>query len=407
MSFSGKVREELSENISQARHCRIAELAAFIGMCGTVSIDSFDRYHIKIHSENIVVARKVFTLLKKTFNIRTDISVKRNVKRESVSYLVVIKSHEDALRVLQATKMIGEQQVGTDAICGFNPLIIRQVCCRRAFLRGVFQAAGSMSDPNKSYHFEIVCTISEIAEQIRSVICSFGLDAKIVRRKKSYVVYLKEGSQIVDILNVMEAHVALMELENVRILKEMRNSVNRKVNCETANINKTVSAAVKQVEDITYLRDMIGFENMPDNLVEAAYARLDHPDATLKELGESLTPPVGKSGINHRLRKLSEMAESLRQKQEGRRIIMIKTPVVVKTEEDFDGRPIALLVQEASQYASTIYIQVGEKHINAKSIMGMMSLSLADGEEITVVTDGEDEQRAAEGIKTFFAKGRK
>ena len=300
MSFSGKVREELSENISQARHCRIAELAAFIGMCGTVSIDSFDRYHIKIHSENIVVARKVFTLLKKTFNIRTDISVKRNVKRESVSYLVVIKSHEDALRVLQATKMIGEQQVGTDAICGFNPLIIRQVCCRRAFLRGVFQAAGSMSDPNKSYHFEIVCTISEIAEQIRS-----------------YVVYLKEGSQIVDILNVMEAHVALMELENVRILKEMRNSVNRKVNCETANINKTVSAAVKQVEDITYLRDMIGFENMPDNLVEAAYARLDHPDATLKELGESLTPPVGKSGINHRLRKLSEMAESLRQKQGG------------------------------------------------------------------------------------------
>ena len=119
----------------------------------------FDRYHIKIHSENIVVARKVFTLLKKSFNIRTDISVKRNVKRESVSYLVVIKSHEDALRVLQATKMIGEQQVGTDAICGFNPLIIRQVCCRRAFLRGVFQAAGSMSDPNKSYHFEIVCTI--------------------------------------------------------------------------------------------------------------------------------------------------------------------------------------------------------------------------------------------------------
>ena len=128
---------------------------------------------------------------------------------------------------------------------------------------------------------------------------------------------MKEGSQIVDILNVMEAHVALMELENVRILKEMRNSVNRKVNCETANINKTVSAAVKQVEDITYLRDMIGFENMPDNLVEAAYARLDHPDATLKELGESLTPSVGKSGINHRLRKLSEMAESLRQKQGG------------------------------------------------------------------------------------------
>ena len=149
------------------------------------------------------------------------------------------------------------------------------------------------------------------------MIRSFDMDAKIVPRKKSFVVYLKEGSQIVDILNIMEAHVSLMELENVRILKEMRNSVNRKVNCETANINKTVSAAVKQLEDITYLRDRIGFENMPEALVEAALARLSNPDATLKELGESLTPPVGKSGINHRLRKLSEMAEKARQEQGG------------------------------------------------------------------------------------------
>jgi len=196
-------------------------------------------------------------------------------------------------------------------------LIIQNSCCRRAFVRGAFLAAGSLSDPEKFYHFEIVCSSEEKAEQLREIIGTFSIEAKIVVRKKYYVVYIKEGSQIVEILNVMEAPLALMELENIRILKEMRNSVNRQVNCETANINKTVSAAVKQVEDITYLRDMIGFENMPDNLVEAAYARLDHPDATLKELGESLTPPVGKSGINHRLRKLSEMAESLRQKQGG------------------------------------------------------------------------------------------
>ena len=138
-----------------------------------------------------------------------------------------------------------------------------------------------------------------------------------MQRKKAYVVYLKEGSRIVDVLNVMEAHIALMELENVRILKEMRNTVNRKVNCETANINKTVSAAVKQVEDITYLRDTVGFEHLPDNLAEAALARLEHPDATLKELGETLDPPVGKSGINHRLRRLSEMAEKVKQERGG------------------------------------------------------------------------------------------
>ena len=155
------------------------------------------------------------------------------------------------------------------------------------------------------------------AEQLRDTMNSFDVDAKIVERKKHFVVYLKEGAQIVDILNVMEAHVALMNLENVRILKEMRNTVNRKVNCETANINKTVSAAVKQVEDITYLKETIGFENLPEGLVEAALARLANPDLTLKELGAALNPPVGKSGINHRLRKLSELADKVRQEQGG------------------------------------------------------------------------------------------
>ena len=317
MSFSGKVREELAGNIAPARHCRIAELAAFIGMCGTIVVNSFDRCSIRIHSENFLVARKVFTLITKTFNINVDISVRRNIKKQSTSYSVVVRRHEDAVRILQAVKMIGESSDYAGDFRPFSPLVIQQTCCRRAFLRGVYQAAGSMSDPAKSYHFEIVCAFRAAAEQIREVMGWFGLDAKIVQRKKAYVVYLKEGSQIVDILNVMEAHISLMELENVRILKEMRNAVNRKVNCETANINKTVSAAVKQVEDITYLRETVGLEHLPDNLAEAALARLDHPDATLKELGEALDPPVGKSGINHRLRKLSEMAEKVRQERGG------------------------------------------------------------------------------------------
>lgn len=142
-----------------------------------------------------------------------------------------------------------------------------------------------------------------------------GIEARIVLRKKYFVVYIKEGSQIVDILNVMEAPVALMELENIRILKEMRGSVNRQVNCETANINKTVSAAVKQMEDIIYIRDTAGFDSLPDNLREIAELRLARPEATLKELGEALDPPVGKSGVNHRLRKLGNMAERLRQER--------------------------------------------------------------------------------------------
>ena len=190
-------------------------------------------------------------------------------------------------------------------------MLVQQTCCKRAFIRGAFMAAGSISDPNKSYHFEIVCHTLEQAQQLKELMEFFEAEPKIVERKERMVVYLKEGSQIVDLLNVMEAYVSLMNLENVRILKEMRNSVNRKVNCETANINKTVNAAVKQMEDIKRIRDTIGFDNIPEPLAEIAQARLDYPEATLKELGTYLDPPVGKSGVNHRLRKLAAIAENL------------------------------------------------------------------------------------------------
>lgn len=317
MSFSGNVKEELSEHWSSARHCQIAELAAILGLCGSIIINSRNEYRVKVHTENKAVARKVFTLIKKTFNIESDISIRRNIQKQSVSYSVVVKQHQDALRVLQAVKLIDEHLDGFEEVRIVNSIVVQQTCCKRAFIRGAFLAAGSMSDPKKAYHFEIVCAAEPMAEQIRELMSSFSMDAKIVQRKKSYVVYLKEGSQIVDILNIMEAHVSLMELENVRILKEMRNTVNRKVNCETANLNKTVSAAVKQLEDITYLRDTIGLEKLSEGLEEVALARLSHPDASLKELGALLSPPVGKSGVNHRLRKLGDLAEKVRKEQGG------------------------------------------------------------------------------------------
>lgn len=315
MSFSGNVKEELSRQVSPARHCQLAELSALISMCGSVVITSRETLRLKIHTEKLSVARKCFTLLEKTFNIRTDISIRRNLEKGSVIYLLMVKGHEDALRVLQATKLITEEYTG-DELHIMNHVLVRQTCCKRAFIRGAFLAAGSMSDPNKAYHFEIVCDTRGQAERLQQIICSFSVTAKTVVRKKAFVVYVKEGSGIVDILNIMEAYVSLMELENVRILKEMRNSVNRKVNCETANINKTVSASVKQVEDIQYILKRKGLEFLPENLEEIARVRLENQDATLKELGELLEPPVGKSGVNHRLRKLGEIADKLRQNKE-------------------------------------------------------------------------------------------
>jgi DNA-binding protein WhiA len=151
------------------------------------------------------------------------------------------------------------------------------------------------------------------AEQLKELINSFGLDAKVVERKEHFVVYLKEGEQIVDLLNIMEAPLALMDLENVRIMKEMRNDINRKVNCETANLNKVVGAAVKQLEDIEYIEEKIGLSSLPEQLEEIARLRLEYPDKSLKELGSFLSTPVGKSGVNHRLRKISNIAEALRE----------------------------------------------------------------------------------------------
>ena len=315
MSFSGNIKEEISRQLSPARHCQIAELAAIISMCGAVMIDSRGHAALKIHTENLAVARKSFTLLRKTFNIETAIVIREgsHLKRGKV-YLVEVADPQRAEEILQGTKLSVNNKTGLLEMD--NSLVVQMNCCKRAFIRGTFLSSGSISDPEKGYHFEIVCPDRGKAEQLQGIIRSFHVEAKIVVRKKSYVVYVKEGAQIVDMLAVMEANVALMDLENIRILKEMRNSVNRKVNCETANINKTVNAAVKQIEDIRLLEEKVGLESLNEGLEEIARLRLQYPEATLKELGLMLNPQVGKSGVNHRLRKLSLLADDLRENKE-------------------------------------------------------------------------------------------
>ena len=317
MSFSSDVKEELSRHIPSARHCQIAEITAIISMCGRILIGEDDRISVVVQTESLAVARKYFTLIRKTFNISTEISIRQNILlKKSRIYSVVIKCHEDSTRILRASKLIDETGEIREELSLVSNRIIQSSCCKRAFIRGAYLAAGSMSDPNKSYHFEIVCATMEKAVQLQEIIGTFGLEAKVVFRKRHYVVYLKEGSGIVDILNVMEAHVALMQLENVRIVKEVRNSINRRVNCETANIGKTVSAAMKQIEDIRLIEETTGLNNLPDSLRDLAELRLQNPDASLIVLGNKLNPPVGKSGVNHRLRKLAQIADELRNNKE-------------------------------------------------------------------------------------------
>lgn len=314
MSFSSKVKEELARHMGSARHCMIAESAAFINMCGRVGKNSDGEITgLKIQTENPAVARKCFTLLKKTFNIKIEVSIKksRHLGKHRV-YQIYVVDRDEVVKILSACRLLEDGRT----VRRISPLIVQTTCCKRAYVRGAFLASGSLSDPEKTYHLEFVNTDEDHAAELLELINGFDMESKIVQRKRYHVVYLKEGRQIVDLLNIMEAHVALMELENLRILKDMRNNVNRIVNCETANLNKTVTAAVKQLHDIEYIEEHQGLHTLTESLEVMARIRLENPSSSLKELGDMLSPPVGKSGVNHRLRKISQIAEKLRSKRE-------------------------------------------------------------------------------------------
>lgn len=293
MSFSADVKEELVKIQSAARHCQIAELAAIVIYSGAVKTVS-GTHTISFQSETPYASERCHMLLEKLFH-----------EKQSGDQIQDGDADDLAEKILQIVKY-------KDGDTIVDALVMKSLCCKRAYLRGAFLSAGSMSNPEKGYHLEFVCADMDQACQLVDTLMVYGIKAKIVARKKYQVVYIKESEEISTLLNVIGAHRSLMSLENLRILKDMRNSINRKVNCEAANITKTVNAATKQIEDIQYIKDHYGFDNLAENLRQMAELRLEYPDATLKELGQYLVPNVGKSGVNHRLRKLSELAEKLR-----------------------------------------------------------------------------------------------
>ena len=321
MSFSQTVKDELVDVTAKARHCELAELAALLAMAGKIKSAPDGTCTLKISTENQNVVTKAQLLIHRAFGYESDILVRDNNKEKkeekeenhhNATYVLSIADREVAVKILQGTRLMDADGYVNEDLSLVNTTGISNSCCKRAYLRGAFCTCGSISDPEKSYHLELVTGSRHKAEQLVEAMRPFELEAHIVERRKNYVVYLKEGSQIVDMLNVMGAHKSLMDLENVRILKEMRNSINRQVNCETANMSKTINAAVKQVEDIRFIQQTAGLGSLKEGLYEIAELRLANPDMPLKELGELLSPPVGKSGVNHRLRKISEIADDLR-----------------------------------------------------------------------------------------------
>jgi len=294
----------------------MSELAAVIWLNGAAGA-SAGGCNIRITTENAAFARWVYSTIRKYCGISPEVTIRKSKKlKKHVSYMLFITASAGSGKLLEITGLefaAGDGADQPELELAQKDRFDRQ-CCRKSFLRGAFLAGGSISDPEKTYHLELTSRTPAQAEELRQLIDSFGLHARIIVRKGSYVTYLKEGENIVDFLNIIGAHKALMELENVRIMKGMRNNINRIVNCETANLEKTVNASVRQVENIKYIEEHIGFDKLPANLREIAELRLEYSDANLTELGQLLTPPLGKSGVNHRLRKLDRIAEDHRAK---------------------------------------------------------------------------------------------
>ncbi|NNG67028.1 DNA-binding protein WhiA [Caldanaerobacter subterraneus] len=316
MSFSSDTKNELSRIYPEDRESKIAELAAIIRMIGSVSFYGNNKLSLTLSTENASVARLTFKLLKDLFKVAPEVMVRRGkYLKKALTYILFVSDTKAVRDILEETKILNRERGHVKLNYGIDRKIIRTVKMKKAYLRGAFLGGGSISDPEKAYHLEFVTHNLEHGQDLSNLINSFNLNSKVIARKNSYVVYLKEGEQIVDLLNIMGAHNALLNLENVRIYKEMRNNVNRIVNCETANLTKTINASLRQIESINYIKETVGLDYLPPSLREVAELRVKYPDLSLKELGKMLVPPVGKSGVNHRLRKIEEISNKLKERR--------------------------------------------------------------------------------------------
>lgn len=324
MSFSSNVKDEICRHDTNERCCLLAELAAIVKTEGAVKYDISGEAIIKITTENSSLARRIYNICRKIYNVNCKISIRKsNALKKHALYTIDLSEIANNKENLKGLELILSPEEMIDT-CSLTDLvtykssrnILTKECCKRAYLKGAFLIGGSVSDPEKSYHLEINSVYEPMADELNLLLLDMDFKSKVLARKGSYVVYLKEGEDIVNFLNITGAHTSLMEFENVRIMKEMRNNVNRVVNCETANLQKTVNAAYRQVENIELIKNTLGFDKVPENLIEIAEIRVKYPDLNLKELGEMLTPPLGKSGVNHRLKRLDKIADKIREKME-------------------------------------------------------------------------------------------
>lgn len=308
LSFASETKKELT-NIESKDCCSKAELSALIRMNGSLSFSN-RKLVVDIQTENAAIARRIYTLIKRKYDAQVELLVRKKMRLKK-NNVYIVRLSQQAKEILEDLKILQEGFVFTHDI---SEELVKKKCCKRSYLRGSFLAGGSVNNPEtSSYHLEISSLYKEHNDALCELMNTFDLNSKTLERKKGYITYLKEAEKITEYLSIIGAHSALLKFEDVRIVRDMRNSVNRLVNCETANLNKTIGASLRQVENIRFIRDTVGLEILPDKLREIAELRVAYQDVTLKELGEMVSSgQISKSGINHRLRKIDEIADKLR-----------------------------------------------------------------------------------------------
>lgn len=312
MSFSSKTKNELSRIKILNKCCTTAELSSLLRTTGSIKLKGKNKIVIEFTTENAATARRIFRMLKFSYHIHNEVSVKKNNRLKKHNNYIVKIDESNANRVLKDLRLLENDNINLlEFNYGIPKKLVEKDCCKRAYIRGSFLGCGSISDPEKAYHLEFVNHKEKHSLDLVNLINTFGLNAKSIKRKENYITYLKESEQVVDLLNIVGAYNALLEIENIRAIKETRNKINRIINCETANLEKTVNASVRQINNIRIIEKYEGLDKLPENLMQLAKLRLENSEISLKELGEMLDPPLGKSGVNHRFRKIEEIAQRL------------------------------------------------------------------------------------------------
>ncbi|AYE38737.1 DNA-binding protein WhiA [Companilactobacillus zhachilii] len=306
VSYASEVKQELTKLVVHPEHARV-ELSALLRMNGSLSLQNH-HFVLTAQTENAAIARRIFSLIKQKYGMESELLVRKKMKlKKNNQYLVRLK--HDTNKVLTDLDILDESglSINTDV----PEEVLNEDQRMRSYLRGAFLATGSVNNPETSrYHLEIYSLYETHNEGIAQMMNYFHLNARTTKRRNGYIVYLKEAEKIADFLQLIGATNSMLKFEDIRIVRDMRNSVNRLVNCENANINKTVAAAERQIENIKHLQATVGLDSLPDKLREIAVLRLENPEVSLKELGDMVpSGPISKSGINHRLRKLNQLAE--------------------------------------------------------------------------------------------------